>query len=147
MESKIWREPFGKRRCLVPASGLYEWPKEGKAISQFYDEVPVEPKESFGVGPFCPTRHAPPRMTTVSPPAISQPHAGNTPVVELVYCPAVQRKRIVEGAVLVDSGILVGYVSFAVALAAGLFAGVPRASVRTNVPSGCLWARRRRSAW
>jgi hypothetical protein len=94
MESKIWREPFAKRRCLVPASGLYEWPKEGKAISQFYDEVPVERKESFGVGPFCPTRHAPPRMITVSPPAITQPHAGNTPVVELVYCPAVQRKRI-----------------------------------------------------
>jgi putative SOS response-associated peptidase YedK len=23
-ESKMWREPFAKRRCLVPASGLYE---------------------------------------------------------------------------------------------------------------------------
>jgi putative SOS response-associated peptidase YedK len=24
-DSKMWREPFAKRRCLVPASGLYEW--------------------------------------------------------------------------------------------------------------------------
>jgi putative SOS response-associated peptidase YedK len=33
VDSKMWREPFAKRRCLVPASGLYEWPKEGHAIS------------------------------------------------------------------------------------------------------------------
>jgi putative SOS response-associated peptidase YedK len=32
-DSKMWREPFAKRRCLVPASGLYEWPKPGHAIS------------------------------------------------------------------------------------------------------------------
>jgi putative SOS response-associated peptidase YedK len=35
-DSKMWREPFAKRRCLVPASGLYEWPKEGHAISPTY---------------------------------------------------------------------------------------------------------------
>jgi putative SOS response-associated peptidase YedK len=41
-ESKMWREPFTKRRCLVPASGLYEWPKPGHAISPTYtpDETP-----------------------------------------------------------------------------------------------------------
>ena len=29
--AKTWREPFRKRRCLVPADAFYEWPKEGKA--------------------------------------------------------------------------------------------------------------------
>jgi putative SOS response-associated peptidase YedK len=24
-DSKMWREPFAKRRCLDPTSGLYEW--------------------------------------------------------------------------------------------------------------------------
>src|SRR6266702_352031 len=37
-DSKMWREPFAKRRCLVPASGLYEWPKPGHAISETYSE-------------------------------------------------------------------------------------------------------------
>ena len=32
-DSKMWREPFAKRRGLVPPSGLYEWPKPGHAIS------------------------------------------------------------------------------------------------------------------
>jgi putative SOS response-associated peptidase YedK len=34
-DSKMRREPFAKRRCLVPASGLYEWPKPGHAISEY----------------------------------------------------------------------------------------------------------------
>lgn len=34
--SPTWREPFKKRRCLVPASAFYEWPKEGKAPKQPY---------------------------------------------------------------------------------------------------------------
>jgi putative SOS response-associated peptidase YedK len=34
----MWREPFAKRRCLVPASGLYEWPKPGHATSDTYSE-------------------------------------------------------------------------------------------------------------
>ena len=29
-----WREPFKKRRCLVPVSAFYEWPKEGKPPKQ-----------------------------------------------------------------------------------------------------------------
>jgi putative SOS response-associated peptidase YedK len=37
-DSKMWREPFAKRPCLVPASGLYEWPKPGHAISDIYSE-------------------------------------------------------------------------------------------------------------
>jgi putative SOS response-associated peptidase YedK len=53
-DSKMWREPFAKRRCLVPASGLYEWPKEGHAISPTYtpesaaDEVPEGSMDLFG---------------------------------------------------------------------------------------------------
>ncbi len=31
-----WREPFKKRRCLVPASAFYEWPKEGRTPKQPY---------------------------------------------------------------------------------------------------------------
>ena len=31
-----WREPFKKRRCLVPVSSFYEWPKEGKPPKQPY---------------------------------------------------------------------------------------------------------------
>jgi putative SOS response-associated peptidase YedK len=35
-EAKPWREPFKKRRCLVPASGFYEWAKIGKDIGKPY---------------------------------------------------------------------------------------------------------------
>ncbi len=31
-----WREPFKKRRCLVPANAFYEWPKAGKLRKQPY---------------------------------------------------------------------------------------------------------------
>lgn len=34
--AKTWREPFRKRRCLVPADAFYEWPKAGKAPKQPY---------------------------------------------------------------------------------------------------------------
>jgi SOS response associated peptidase (SRAP) len=44
----MWREPFAKRRCLVPASGLYEWPKEGHAISPTYTPEPVIDEASAG---------------------------------------------------------------------------------------------------
>ena len=36
MRSSTWREPFKKRRCLVPVSAFYEWPKEGKPPKQPY---------------------------------------------------------------------------------------------------------------
>jgi putative SOS response-associated peptidase YedK len=56
-DSKLWREPFAKRRCLVPASGLYEWPKPGHAISPTYEpesEPAIEdagPGDLFGTPP------------------------------------------------------------------------------------------------
>jgi putative SOS response-associated peptidase YedK len=46
-DSKMWREPFAKRRCLVPASGLYEWPKHNKIKEEFLvSEVPKTSAES-----------------------------------------------------------------------------------------------------
>jgi putative SOS response-associated peptidase YedK len=44
----MWREPFAKRRCLVPASGLYEWPKEGHAISPIYTPEPAADEAQTG---------------------------------------------------------------------------------------------------
>ena len=35
-KAPTWREPFKKRRCLIPASSFYEWPKEGKPPKQPY---------------------------------------------------------------------------------------------------------------
>ena len=34
--ARTWREPFRKRRCLVPASAFYEWPKYGQNPKQPY---------------------------------------------------------------------------------------------------------------
>lgn len=34
--SPTWREPFKKRRCLIPASWIYEWPEQGKPPKQAY---------------------------------------------------------------------------------------------------------------
>jgi putative SOS response-associated peptidase YedK len=34
--SRTYRVPFERRRCLVPASAFYEWPKQGKAPKQPY---------------------------------------------------------------------------------------------------------------
>jgi hypothetical protein len=48
--SKMWREPFAKRRCLVPASGLYEWPKPGHAISPTYEPESEPSTEDAGPG-------------------------------------------------------------------------------------------------
>jgi putative SOS response-associated peptidase YedK len=34
--AKTWREPVKKRRCLVPASAFYEWPKQMASSKQPY---------------------------------------------------------------------------------------------------------------
>ena len=34
--AKTWREPFKKRRCLVPVSGFYEWSQILKPLKQPY---------------------------------------------------------------------------------------------------------------
>jgi putative SOS response-associated peptidase YedK len=47
-DSKMWREPFAKRRCLVPASGLYEWPKDNKIKEEFLVSKPSETPAASG---------------------------------------------------------------------------------------------------
>lgn len=31
-----WKEPFAKRRCIIPMSGFYEWRREGKEKTPFH---------------------------------------------------------------------------------------------------------------
>ncbi|MBD3647704.1 MAG: SOS response-associated peptidase [Pseudomonadales bacterium] len=42
--SRAFREPFRERRCIIPASGYYEWTREGKAKVPWY----IEPAEQDG---------------------------------------------------------------------------------------------------
>jgi len=35
-KAPTWREPFKKRRCMIPANSFYEWPKEGDPPKQPY---------------------------------------------------------------------------------------------------------------
>jgi len=35
-KASTWREPMKKRRCIIPASAFYEWPKEGAPPKQPY---------------------------------------------------------------------------------------------------------------
>ena len=36
VKAPTWREPFRKRRCIIPANAFYEWPKDGKPPKQPY---------------------------------------------------------------------------------------------------------------
>lgn len=46
-QKPLYRTPFKKRRCLVPASGFYEWQKVGSEKHPFYFRVSDEPIFSF----------------------------------------------------------------------------------------------------
>ena len=44
--SRVWREPFRRRRCLVPADWFYEWPvvdgeKQARAFSLKDHSLPL----------------------------------------------------------------------------------------------------------
>jgi putative SOS response-associated peptidase YedK len=47
LEKPSFRGAVQERRCLVPASGFYEWKKEGQRKVPFYIRLPVEPLFSF----------------------------------------------------------------------------------------------------
>lgn len=40
-KSRAYKEPFRRRRCIIPASGYYEWKKEGQMKLPYY----IEPEE------------------------------------------------------------------------------------------------------
>jgi putative SOS response-associated peptidase YedK len=46
-ERPLFRPLLEDRRCLVPASGFFEWKKEGKRKVPFYFQIPGEPLFSF----------------------------------------------------------------------------------------------------
>ena len=46
-KSSAFREPFKKRRCIVPVSGYYEWKKEGSVKVPYYIEPEDEPGFAF----------------------------------------------------------------------------------------------------
>ena len=43
-KSRAYKEPFRRRRCIVPASGYYEWKKEGQLKLPYY----MEPEDEAG---------------------------------------------------------------------------------------------------
>ena len=47
MEKPMYRSLIKSSRCLVPASGFYEWKKEGKRKIPFYFTLPDEPLFAF----------------------------------------------------------------------------------------------------
>jgi len=45
--SRAYKEPFKRRRCVIPASGYYEWKKEGSIKVPYYFEPSSEPGFAF----------------------------------------------------------------------------------------------------
>lgn len=45
--SRAYKEPFKRRRCIIPASGYYEWKKEGSMKVPYYIEPVSEPGFAF----------------------------------------------------------------------------------------------------
>ncbi|MDA0977925.1 MAG: SOS response-associated peptidase [Proteobacteria bacterium] len=45
--SRAFREPFSRRRCIIPASGYYEWQKAGNTKVPFYIEPADDPGFAF----------------------------------------------------------------------------------------------------
>ena len=43
-KSRAYRDPFKRRRCIVPASGYYEWRREGGQKLPYY----IEPEDDAG---------------------------------------------------------------------------------------------------
>lgn len=73
-----FREPFRRRRCLVPASGFYEWRREGKYKQPYYITLPDGPMTFAGLwdrwrGPEGPV-HTFTIVTTAAAPAIAHLH-------------------------------------------------------------------------
>ncbi len=46
-KSRAFREPFHRRRCIIPASGYYEWQKEGQLKVPYYIEPDEDPGFAF----------------------------------------------------------------------------------------------------
>ena len=45
--SRAYKEPFKRRRCVIPASGYYEWKKQGAIKVPYYIEPVSEPGFAF----------------------------------------------------------------------------------------------------
>jgi putative SOS response-associated peptidase YedK len=84
LERPTWREPFKRQRCLVPADGLYEWPKPGHAISPTFTPEPIDEPNATGDlfdGPVKPTKASKPvkrvfNVTLADPAAMPFAFAG-----------------------------------------------------------------------
>ena len=46
-EKPMWKKAFASKRCLVPASGFYEWHKDGKEKTPYYIHLKDQPIFAF----------------------------------------------------------------------------------------------------